>query len=198
MSSYQDRPRPFSDTELSCKVGRNEDDPDDDLISFLAITQVRDVPILPITWQRGQEVVGQGGTSLVTQASMTGKLKFAFKCLSDDQKQNLRERNLSEADVFRTLTNEVAILGHPKLRQHPNILHLEGVAWDVQSDGEVWPALVFEKTPIHDSYEFFHLPMGKSLSLAARLKLCVDIGSAIIDMNSISRIIKFWHLGKSG
>ena len=83
------------------------------------------------------------------------------------------------------------MLSHHLLREHPNIVELQGICWDVPADDEVWPVLVFEKTQFGDLYNFLRVPVGRDLSITERLKLCVDVGTAIIDMHSLGRIIRF-------
>jgi Protein tyrosine and serine/threonine kinase len=155
-----------------------------DLISFLAAVQQVQVDILPITYQTARGPIGRGATSNINEASINLETSFAFKCVSDDQRQRT-----SEAKIFQTLISEVTILGHPTLRQHPNILELQGVCLDPLSEDEVWPVLVFEKSQYGDLHNFLTLPIGRDLSLVDRLKLCVDIGIAISDMHVNSMVL---------
>jgi hypothetical protein len=60
---------------------------------------------------------------------------------------------------------------------------------DIPSDEEVWPVLVFEKAQFGDLYSFATLPVGRDLCIAERLKLCVDVGTAIMDMHFNSRLL---------
>lgn len=55
-------------------------------------------------------------------------------------------------------------------------------------DDKVWPVLVFRKTQYGDLYNFAALPIGRELSVGQRLKLCVDVGTAISDMYSNSKL----------
>ena len=82
------------------------------------------------------------------------------------------------------------MLGHPVIREHPNVVELEGICWDVQSEGKVWPVLVFQKTQPGDLESFMELPAGRDLSIKDRLKLCMDVGTAIMDMHSNRRSFK--------
>jgi len=154
-----------------------------DLITFLAVAQKMQVDILPITWQSARNMVGRGATSTIYEALINSQTSFAFKCISDDQKQKLWKTN-----NFQTLINEVTVLS--QLREHPNIVELQGICWDVTADDEVWPVLVFEKAQFGDLYNFLKLPVGRDLSIPERLSLCVDIGTAIIDMHSHGMIIR--------
>jgi hypothetical protein len=182
MSSFQFHCRRIADTELSSKHGKYGQDLGMDLITFLATAQAMGIGILPITWQVERDLLGEGGTSKVTQALVNLQTSFAFKCLSDKQKQEV-----AEATIFQTLINEVLVLGHPKLQKHPNIVELQGICWDVVSEDEIWPVFVFEKSQFDDLYKFLCLPVGRGLSIVDRLKLCVDIGTAIIDIHSAGK-----------
>jgi len=156
-----------------------------DLITFLAAVQRAKVDILPITWQSARRPIGMGGTSNINKASINLETSFAFKCVSDTQK-----RDQDEAKILQALISEIAVLSHPSIREHPNIIELQGICWDVPSDHEVWPVLVFEEAQFGDLYNFATLPVGRDLCIAERLKLCVDIGTAIIDMHFNSKLLK--------
>lgn len=149
-----------------------------DLIIFLAVLQKIRVDILPITWQVGRQPIGLGGTSRINETLLNLQTSFAFKCVSENQK-----KKFETARIFQSLTTEITILGEPFIRQHPNIVELEGICWNVESEHEVWPVLVFEKSQYGDLYNFLKLPIGNDLSVDERLKLCVEIGTAVTDMH---------------
>jgi hypothetical protein len=157
------------------------------LITFLAVIQKLKISILPITWQAARQAIGVGATGRINEALINLHTSFAFKCVTDKQKQNNAEEG-----IICTLINEVVALGHPLIRQHPNIAELQGICWDVttneQGEDKVWPVLVFEKSQYGDLYNFVTLPVGRELGFAERLKLCVDIGIAISDMHLNSRL----------
>lgn len=152
-----------------------------DFITFLAVAQKMQVDILPITWQSARGMIGKGATSTIYEALINSQTSFAFKCTSD-------YRKLLNTNDFQFLINEVTVLS--QLREHPNIVELQGICWDVTADDEVWPVLVFEKAQFGDLYNFLKLPVGRDLSIPERLSLCVDIGTAIIDMHSHGMIIR--------
>ena len=172
-----------SDSELSSEIAPKQTvNTHYDLITFLAVAQRMQVDILPTTWQSTRGPMGRGGTSRINEALINLQTSFAFKCVSTRQK-----RKFLKAKIFQTLISEIVVLGHPLLREHPNIVELQGICWDVPSD-EVWPALVFEKTQFGDLYNFLTLPVGRDLRTLERLKLCVDVGTAISDMHFNSRL----------
>lgn len=151
-------------------------------LSVLATAQALGIEFLPITWQSAREQIGQGGTSRINQAPANIQMSLAFKLVKDDEK--LKK---TEAEIFQMLSNEITVLGHPSIQEHPNIAKLQGICWDISSDGRVWPALVFEKSQFDDLYSFARRSIGKELDIHHRLKLCVDIGEAITYMHSHSK-----------
>ena len=80
------------------------------------------------------------------------------------------------------------VLSHPSVRDHPNVLSLEGICWDVVSGGEkVWPVLVFEKARNGDLLTFMGQAKGRGLAMVERLNMCVDIAIAVMHMHSSSK-----------
>ncbi len=152
-------------------------------LSFLATAQALEIEFLPITWQFAQQKeIRHGGTSRVDQALANVQTSLAFKRIDDKTKLEK-----SEADIFHMLSNELIVLGHRSIQEYPHIARLQGICWDISSDGKVWPVLVFEKSHFEDMYRFATRPIGKDLDIHQRLKLCVDIGEAIIYMHSHSK-----------
>lgn len=156
-----------------------------DLITFLATIQGLQVAILPITWQSARQPFGAGATSTINEALIDLQTSFAFKCVSEKQK-----REEPEARIFQALISEITVLGHPFIREHPNIVELQGISWDIPSNDEIWPVLVFEKTQLGDLYNFATSPVGRDLSVNERLELCVGVGTAIVDMHFNSKSLK--------
>ena len=156
-----------------------------DLIAFLTIAQKLGIDVLSIDGRSIGALAGKGGTSRVTQRQMDVQTSFAFKYFSSRQRLEFQRGKLSEAEVFQTLINEISVLAHPKVRWHANIVELQGVCWDIPADYEVWPILVFEKSQHGDLFNFLHSPIGRDISFTQRLELCIDVGTAIIDMHSL-------------
>lgn len=171
-----------TDIVVGSEYGKQAEVSECDLITFLAVAQKMQVDILPITWQSAWNIVGRGATSTIYEALINSQTSFAFKCISD------RKQKLSKTNSFQTLINEVTVLS--QLREHPNIVELQGICWGITADDEVWPVLVFEKAQFGDLYNFLKLPVGRGLSIPERLSLCVDIGTAIIDMHSHGMTIR--------
>lgn len=139
-----------------------------DFISILAIAQKLNIDFLPITWDPRQEVISIGETSL------------AFK--------RIREKDNPKSEpIFQEFIHEMIVLSHSAIRQHPNIIDLQGICWEISSDHKVWPVLVLEKSTFGNLYDFLRLPTGRDLSMNDRLGLCLNIIMAIVDMHSICK-----------
>jgi hypothetical protein len=151
-------------------------------IGVLALVQRLRVNILPITWQAALGSLGEGGQSRVNQAPVNIQTSLAFKRF----KHSPSNSNSKHAP-FQDIVGEMMILSHPAVRQHPYIIKLEGICWDIPEDDKVWPVLVFEKSHFGSLYHFASLGAGQDLSIEDRLKLCVEIGIAVRDMHFNSK-----------
>jgi hypothetical protein len=152
-----------------------------DFLSFLGIAQSLKIDFLPITWQPALDTIGHGGTAEIRQTLINIQTSFAFKRL-------VSTRSGEEAKNFQALIAEISVLGQPSIREHPNIITLEGICWDIIPETEqVWPVLVFEKAPLGDLLVFMEQGAGNKLGLEDRLKLCIDIATAVADMHSNCR-----------
>ncbi|KAF2133872.1 hypothetical protein P153DRAFT_306501 [Dothidotthia symphoricarpi CBS 119687] len=149
-----------------------------DILGFLNFIHKLGVDIVPITWQSARQPIGWGATSQINEAHISITTSFAFKCASDAQKQ----RGLSK--VLEALMNEIGVLAQPSIRNHPNVVDLQGICWDVESEHEIWPVLILGKSEFGNLHDFVSLPNGRALSTEQRLELCVDIGTAIQDMHN--------------
>jgi len=78
---------------------------------------------------------------------------------------------------------EIVVLYHPVVRNHPHIIQLMGICWDIPCNNQVWPALVFKKTHLGDLYRFTRSAKGRDLALEDKLKVCVEVGIALRDMH---------------
>ncbi|KAJ6439088.1 kinase-like protein [Purpureocillium lavendulum] len=153
-----------------------------DVITFLAVASNLDIPLLPFTWQPYREQVGHGASGDVREALVDTKTSLAFKLVKGCDKVHTK----SEI-TFRVLLNELTVLSQPQIREHPHIVKLLGVAWDVSQTSQVWPALVFEKSHFGSIYHFSTLPAWEELKVTERLDLCLQIGSAIAEMHHYGR-----------
>jgi hypothetical protein len=156
-----------------------------DFLTFLSVAQNLEVDFLPITWQPALDSIGQGGTAKIRQALVNLQMSFVFKRLVSIVPA---QTETDEIRKFRALIAEISVLRHPSIRDHPNIIRLEGICWDVVSNSEkVWPVLVFEKARHGDLHTFMGQAKGKKMTIEERLNICIDIAIALMDMHSSSK-----------
>ena len=168
-----------------------------DLITFLGVAQKNEIEFLPITWQPALDHIGLGATAEIREASMSLQMSFAFKRPIFTSSFNLEEL---EKRVLPALIAEISVLSHPAVRNHPNVIHLEGVCWEiVSSEGEnvsrkgpifkrkggIVPVFVFEKAKHGDLHKFM-AHTERKLGFVERIKMCADIAKAIAEMHSHS------------
>lgn len=156
-------------------------------IAILGLAQRLGVNFLPITWQSALDSQNEdgkkwrGGQAVIHQTTVNVQASLAFKRF-----HRKKSASSSETADFRDLVNELVILRHEAVRNHPHIVRLEGLCWDIESEKEVSPVLVFEKSELGDLYHFVTHGEGRTLPLREKLDLCVDIGIAIRDMHANS------------
>ncbi|KAJ3486615.1 hypothetical protein NLG97_g6579 [Lecanicillium saksenae] len=151
-----------------------------DFLSFLATAQALEIGFLAMAWDASGSFAA-GGTSTIHQTLVNLDTNFAFKTYS--------EGTVAEEQMFRMLITEITILRQPSVREHANLIQLQGICFDVSfKDNKPWPVLVFEKSPLGDLYRFT-ANEGWNMTLEDRLSFCADIGKAMADMHSNSMFI---------
>lgn len=144
------------------------------LISFLSVVQKNNVDFLPIMWQPSG-ILGKGGSGTISQSTISTDIGLAFKRFHESGQQN---------ECFLQLITEVLILSQPKIQNHPNIITLEGVCWEIQKNTlKAFPVLVLEKAA-WDLQQFMNVKEGMDMHISDRLNVCASIGSAIIALHS--------------
>ncbi len=143
----------------------------EEFITFLGIAQQYGIDFLPISWLPAMDTIGSGATAEIRLNLATYQVSFAFK-------------RLTEKMSLQPLIAELQILGHPAVQKHPNILKLEGICWDIDKVGEVWPVLVFQKSQQLDLSRFMGTERGRQLSFESRLTMLADIASAIMTLHA--------------
>jgi hypothetical protein len=85
---------------------------------------------------------------------------------------------------FWPLMTEVLILSQPPIQNQPNIVNLEGICWEIQPRTEkAVPILVYEKV-VWDLQQFMSTTEGMNMTIDNRLKICADIGYAIMALHA--------------
>jgi serine/threonine protein kinase len=142
--------------------------PHEDLLAFLSIAQELDVSLLPLVWYPNQ--VGRGGFSILNENLVHAQLSLVFKRMSDTAKLNETRR------VLNPSITELVIAAHEDIKDHPNILSLDGICWEVTPEQErIFPVMVFEKFKHGDLYQFRNSSHWSSVGLTEKLSLMVDI-----------------------
>ena len=161
-----------------------------DLIAFLSIVQKYNVDYLPITWQPALSTLGGGGSGTISQSTLMSKKHLAFKRFHDSDSEN-------PDGGFLPMMSEVLILSQPSIQNHPNIVDLEGVCWEIKPRTEkAVPVLIFEKAS-WDLQQFMNVPEGRDMVFEDRLKICADIGGAIVVLHAYGLSIMRVFLSKS-
>ena len=160
----------------SASAGRtNHDVQRCDLIAFLSVVQKCDVDYLPITWQPALNTLGAGGSGMVSQSTFMAEKPLAFKRFHDSENPD---------GGFLPMASEVLILSQRPIRNHPNVVDLEGICWEIKpSTAKAVPVLVFEKAS-WDLQQFMNVREGMDVSFEDRLKICADIGGAIMALHA--------------
>ena len=148
-----------------------------DLIAFLSVVQKCDVDYLPITWQPALNTLGVGGSGTISQSTFITERPLAFKRFHD--------RDFENPDGgFLPIMSEVLILSQPPIRNHPNIVDLEGICWEIRPlTKKAVPVLVFEKASC-DLQKFMNVREGMEMPFEDRVKICANIGDAIMALHA--------------
>lgn len=163
--------------------------PEWNFINVLSAAQALLVDFLPITWQPAVDEFGKGGTAELREALVSLQMTFAFKRIRPRYQHALNNtwREQCRRAAFRALMSEITVLGHPRIRNHPHISALQGLSWDIESDDEVWPVLVSEKTLLGDMEKFLLSEPGNSLSRRDRIRLCLEVAIGIRDLHRLGQ-----------
>jgi hypothetical protein len=157
------------------------------LLSCLAFAISHDVDLIPIKWQPDFEdspdYVLEGGTSRINKLRATVQMSFIFKRVRvlDQFKQ------LDIQGTYRVLLKELATLTHTPIREHMNIVRLEGLCWDFDNE-KMYPALVFERAACGDAFAFFNSMESHGLSFEDKTRLCADIGKALLTLHASRKV----------
>lgn len=166
-----------------------------DLLSFLAYIKTRQIPIFSIALPDVRSVLGRGASFFVNGAEMpesfvdevTGEV-FAKDTLvalkravvppgTKDIQDGLAKR-------INLLYNEVLTMRHPPLTDHPNIVKLLGIGFEVEgpdSDRNVMPVLVPECAELGNLAEVLETAKreDRPLTFDQKLAFCLDVAHGL-------------------
>ena len=162
-------------TRYSASASRTNRVAQSDLIAFLSVVQNCNVDYLPITWQPALNTLGAGGSGMINQSTFIPNKPLAFKRFHDSRDPD---------GDFLPMMSEVLILSQPPIRNHPNIVNIEGICWEIKPRTEkAVPVLIFEKAS-WDLQQFMNVREGMDMVFEDRLKICVDVGGAIAALHA--------------
>lgn len=165
------------------------------ILTYLACVQKCQIDVTDMVPIEAQGILGRGGQAIVvqTQQSLETTLAFKFRIPEPSAFGSRSWRNGKGDDAaFREICSEVMALGHPEIREHPNIVQLLAVSWELRKKKgwifghtlQVWPMMIFEKASHEDLRKFMTVGEGKDLDLAARVGICADLASALAVVHS--------------
>lgn len=174
-----------------------------DLITFLAAAQKYNVEFVPVVWEKGLGLLGEGGTADINQLMLhthspvddsteydplknteSKETSFAFKRTS----QYHPDSGVTEGpSLYEILTMELIVLRQQAIRDHPNIVDLEGICWEVTTDNYIYPVLLFEKGNWGDVSSFASGLRGGQCTFNAKLGFCINIAKALQVMHGLSK-----------
>ena len=154
-----------------------------DLPSVLWIADQLGIDLLPISWMSALGSVGEGATGQVYQSRIDSDTEFAFK-----RSMPSPGSDTSDSARYKAIISEMIILRHAAIRDHPHVVDLIGLGWDVNvTDETVWPVLVFRKALFGNLQQFFRATEGAQASFETRIKLCTDMLMGLLAMHSHSK-----------
>jgi hypothetical protein len=155
------------------------------LICFLSLSQQLQVDLLDVTWEPRSDLLGRGGTAIISPAAIDSDVGLAFKRFSPGVPRGTELQSVQDK-VYLALIAEMSILCHPAVRAHPNIIDLEGVCWEIDSSSKgspvIWPVLVFERANLGSLDKYL---LNRSVEHNVKLGLMSEILSAVAFMHSI-------------
>lgn len=153
------------------------------LISFVGAAQLLAVDFLPITWHSALTEAGRGGTATLRERLINSTLSLLFKRVHPQHFQQYGTDATSK--VYETLAAEISTARHADVVKSAHLAHLEGISWDVESDGTVWPVLVYEKA----EYGSVRTTMEKRqneapLDIHAKLRICEHVANGLATLHN--------------
>ncbi|KAI9657159.1 MAG: hypothetical protein M1821_003326 [Bathelium mastoideum] len=153
------------------------------LVDFLNTVWEQKVSLLPVSSQRGQEILGRGLSGGIEQATQNATTVLAFK----EGIPSKRIHDTADDQDWYSLVTEIAILQHGSIRSNPHFIDLIGVSFYVEatnnSERRAWPLLVTPKINAGNLASVLeNLP--ELLTDATRFRLCSEILEAVHVLHS--------------
>ena len=154
-----------------------------DLLAFLSTAQSNHTDFLPIAWYPAYNL-GRGSFAILNQSPVKAELSFAYKWLGwNGQVQDEDTEDLSSS------ISELAILRHESVANHPNVITLEGISWEVAPENNrILPVLVFEKATYGDLFQFRDTEEGQNLDFRQKVSLCAQILDVLYTLHASRKL----------
>lgn len=152
---------------------------------FLAVCQECHVDILPIRWQQALGLSGEGGTAKVNQSQVNQEMSLVFKRW-DWARFGPQWTDAVVSSMYKAFISEVWALTRPTIRDHPNVVNLEGICWEFPDNRPTSPVLVFEKAQFGDLSHYI-ASQEHELSLPQRIDICLGIARTLKFLHSQSK-----------
>jgi len=177
---------------------KDDHEPTYNILTCLACAQQRDIDLVGLSPFEAQGQLGQGGQSTVMQTRASVDTVLAFKKPNSKGVGSwLSTRSLTKRieNVYRDVATEIMALSEPGIRDHPNIIQLQAISWEVQNIRtwtfkkvpRVWPVLLMERADHGDLQDYLATKEGRELNFEDKIEFCHGIASAIAAAHSKGR-----------
>jgi hypothetical protein len=155
------------------------------LVDFLNVVQKQGVSLLPISSQRGLEILGRGLAGTIQQSTADIATVLAFK----EGVPSKHEHDTEQDQDWYSLVTEVTILQHATIRANPHFVDLIGISFYVELTDRAerrraWPLLVTSKVNIGDMSTVLRGGHKDILTEISRLQLFAEVAEAVHILHS--------------
>jgi serine/threonine protein kinase len=123
--------------------------------------------------------LGAGASFKVTKAiHPQDRSDLVLKSAAEDSMGDRESRSI----YMRSLISELRVMGHPPLRDHPNIAGIQGLTWHCNEsyDPPILPALVMEYSSLGTLDNFLNKAKPE---LSVRVRLCLDVARGLKELH---------------
>lgn len=165
----------------SRKLWETELDGHPPILSLLAIASRLNCNIFPLIWGSEMVGLGEGATGKFSQSPLNAQITIAYKRFS---RRPSSDGTLTRGErlhlLYKALICELIVLHHRELYDHPNIVKLEGICWEVVKEfNEIWPVLVFRKADLGSLDHFLTRPESKDIDMTELVIICGEVAKAL-------------------
>jgi hypothetical protein len=149
------------------------------LVDFLNAVQKNSVSFLPVSPQKGLEILGRGLSGRIQQSRADISTALAFK----EGVPSKLDRDTEHDQDWYSLVTEITVLQHKPIRDNPHFVDLIGVAFHVElgtrTEKRAWPLLVTAKVTRGDLRTVLVNERRGFLTDSIRMQLFAEIAEAI-------------------